>query len=61
LLLVGLLLVGLVLVGCASPTKMIENGTIKLGMFEQNFESETLKLNYITDKVGKHLIGGTHG
>ena len=65
----GLLLVGLVLAGCQSqslshmsdPTKMIENGTIKLGMFEQNFESETLKLNYIIDKVGRNLIGGTHG
>ena len=57
----GLLLVGLALGGCARPTKMIDRGTIKLGMSEQDFESKMLKSNYIIDKVGRNLIGGTHG
>ena len=56
-----MLLVGLVLAGCASPPKMIDSGTIKLGMSEQDFESKVLKSNYIIDKVGRNLIGGTHG
>ena len=57
----GLLLVGLVFAGCASPTKMIDSGTIKLGMSEQDFETKMLKSNYIIDKVGRNLIGGTNG
>ena len=57
----GLLLIGLVLAGCSSPIKMIDSGTIKLGMSEQDFESRMLKSNFVIDKVGRNLIGGTHG
>ena len=49
------------LAGCASPTKMIYGGTIKLGMSKHDFESMMLKSNYIIDKVRRNLIGGTHG
>ena len=36
----GPLLIGFVLAGCASPTEMIDSGTIKLGMLKQDFESK---------------------
>ena len=55
----GLLLVGLVLAGCASPTKMIESGTIKLGMSKTNFES---KMYWGTDSYndpGMENYGGS--
>lgn len=57
----GLSLVGLKLAGCVSLTKMIDSGTIKLGMSEQDFETKMLKSNYIIDKVCRNLIGGTNG
>lgn len=55
----GILLVGLVLAGCASPTKMIESGTIKLGMSKTDFES---KMYWGTDSYndpGMENYGGS--
>ena len=55
----GLLLVGLVLAGCASPTKMIESGTIKLGMSKHDFESKMFWGTDIDDDPGMENRGGS--
>ena len=55
----GLLFVGLMLAGCASPTKMIDNGTIKLGMTKQDFESKMFWGTDVYDDPGMENYGGT--
>jgi hypothetical protein len=55
----GLLLVGLVLAGCASPTKMIESGTIKLGMSKHDFESKMFWGTDVDNDPGMENHGGS--
>ena len=55
----GLLFVGLVLAGCASPTKMIESGTIKLGMSKHDFESKMFWGTDVYDDPGMENHGGS--
>ncbi|MDB4852970.1 caspase family protein, partial [Alphaproteobacteria bacterium] len=55
----GLLLVGLVLAGCASPTKMIDSGTIKLGMSKHDFESKMFWGTDVYDDPSMENHGGS--
>ena len=53
------MLIGFVLAGCASPTEMIDRGTIKLGMSKQDFESKMYWGTDIYDDPGMENHGGS--
>ena len=53
------MLIGFVLAGCASPTEMIDRGTIKLGMSKQDFESKMYWGTDIDDDPGMENHGGS--
>ena len=55
----GILLAGLVFAGCASPTKMIDSGTIKLGMSKHDFESKMFWGTDVYDDPGMENHGGS--
>ena len=57
--LLALLLVGFVLAGCASPTEMINSGTIKLGMSKHDFESKMFWGTDVYDDPGMEDHGGS--
>ena len=51
------MLIGFVLAGCASPTEMIDRGTIKLGISKQDFESKMYWGTDIYDDPGMENHG----